>query len=158
MSGRQGGGGRLHRNTITPYSETKGVRDSSRASVTDEARAAVACADGQVGSRMAVQVAVGEHNSASAASRSGSAWEEIGGLIFEALRGFATATSWTRDPLAHHRDIVSSPQTEADEKQHATVSVWLYEQLAIRIEGKIRVRTNCTNALIWQTTDSWAGF
>jgi len=25
-------------------------------------------------------------------------------------------------------------------QQHSTVSIWLYEQLAIRIEGKIRVR------------------
>lgn len=26
-------------------------------------------------------------------------------------------------------------------QQHSTVSIWLYEQLAIRIEGKIRVST-----------------
>ena len=26
-------------------------------------------------------------------------------------------------------------------QQHSTVSIWLYEQLGIRIEGKIRVRS-----------------
>lgn len=30
--------------------------------------------------------------------------------------------------------------TPADNPQNSTVSVWLYEQLSIRIEGKIRVR------------------
>jgi small nuclear ribonucleoprotein E len=32
-------------------------------------------------------------------------------------------------------------------QQHSTVSIWLYEQLAIRIEGKIRVRDSCQLAL-----------
>lgn len=32
-------------------------------------------------------------------------------------------------------------------QQHSTVSIWLYEQLAIRIEGKIRVRKPCKSPL-----------
>lgn len=31
-------------------------------------------------------------------------------------------------------------------QQRSTVSVWLYEQLAIRIEGKIRVRGHCSKS------------
>lgn len=40
--------------------------------------------------------------------------------------------------------VVCTPQeTPADDAlQNSTVSVWLYEQLSIRIEGKIRVRTS----------------
>jgi hypothetical protein len=33
--------------------------------------------------------------------------------------------------------------------QNATVSVWLYEQLSIRIEGKIRVSTFDQATLLW---------
>jgi small nuclear ribonucleoprotein E len=36
-------------------------------------------------------------------------------------------------------------------QSHATVQIWLYEQLAIRIEGKIRVRyiTNSMAVGLW---------
>ena len=33
-------------------------------------------------------------------------------------------------------------------QQHSTVSIWLYEQLGIRIEGKIRVSQTITSLLI----------
>ena len=33
-------------------------------------------------------------------------------------------------------------------QQHSTVSIWLYEQLAVRIEGKIRVSISRLNLMV----------
>ena len=56
-------------------------------------------------------------------------------------QGFRTDYMPRRLPRTTRKHTHPS-ETMTDEKQHSTVSVWLYEQLGIRIEGKIRVRTS----------------
>lgn len=43
-------------------------------------------------------------------------------------------------------------------QQHSTVSIWLYEQLAIRIEGKIRVSPRGFTLSISQLIYNFIGF
>ena len=43
-------------------------------------------------------------------------------------------------------------------QQHSTVSIWLYEQLGIRIEGKIRVSADSINIATYHSADILQGF
>lgn len=40
-------------------------------------------------------------------------------------------------------------------QQHSTVQIWLYEQLAIRIEGKIRVYLHVFSPCVFQFALIW---
>ena len=43
-------------------------------------------------------------------------------------------------------------------QQRETVSIWLYEQLLVRIEGKIRVSANAANGKIDSANKYFVGF